>query len=89
MKPEERSSAEELASGGEAAGIECPHCGCRHMLVRNTRPIGGVVRRYRVCRHCGANVRTTESRQPGNHSARNGAGPEGPLTSPPPAPKCY
>lgn len=51
-----------LEQGGADAqrGIECPRCGCRDLRVYNTRRVGRVVRRIRVCRHCGRRVITTE-----------------------------
>lgn len=45
-------------------GIACAKCGCRHWTVAKTVPHStGVIRRYRVCRHCGHRRRTVE--QPG------------------------
>jgi DNA-directed RNA polymerase subunit M/transcription elongation factor TFIIS len=63
MKPEERPTAAELAYGDQSstAGLECPHCGCRDFRVRNTRAGDNVIKRYRVCRHCGYVRRTSES----------------------------
>jgi hypothetical protein len=45
----------------ENQGVRCRKCGCRHLLTRNTIPIGdGACRRYKVCRNCGTVVRTVE-----------------------------
>lgn len=64
MKPEERPTAQELASGIAAntnGGLECPHCGCRDFRVRNTVVGDNAIKRYRVCRHCGRVRTTTET----------------------------
>jgi len=52
-------------------GIECPSCGCRHLFVTHTEPIGdNTIRRRRQCRHCRhrfvtyENIRPPEPRQP-------------------------
>lgn len=39
--------------GSDGQGLQCPACGCRHFLVRNTVRGDRVIIRYRVCRHCG------------------------------------
>ena len=39
-------------------GLVCRKCGCKDFRVRNTRSGANVIRRYRICRHCGT-VRTT------------------------------
>lgn len=45
----------------KATGLECPHCGCRHFLTRNTIPLrDGRIKRYKVCRHCGRVTTTFE-----------------------------
>lgn len=49
-------------------GIQCPKCGCRHMVdpqppnwhVTNTYQRQGYIRRRRVCRNCGRVVYTRE-----------------------------
>ncbi len=50
-------------SGGEKGkpGIACPRCGCRDLRVRNTRRTDHAIRRYRVCRHCGRTITTSET----------------------------
>ncbi len=60
VRPEERPTAEELRALAESKenGFGCRKCGCRDFRVRNTVPIPGFIRRYRVCRYCGT-VRTT------------------------------
>ena len=45
-------------SGG---GIVCRKCGCKHMDVKISRKRPHRVRRVRVCRNCGAKVRTIET----------------------------
>jgi rubredoxin len=42
------------------AGIVCPKCGCRHWRVRDTDPLNGKIRRYRICRGCGHHKTTFE-----------------------------
>jgi DNA-directed RNA polymerase subunit RPC12/RpoP len=41
-------------------GIECPRCGCRHLLVDTTRRSSGQITRYRMCRWCGHRIVTYE-----------------------------
>lgn len=45
-------------SSQQAPGLRCRKCGCRHFLTRDTDHVAGGIRRYKVCRNCGA-VRTT------------------------------
>jgi len=50
-------------------GLQCPRCGCRDLLDASGRPwpvthtitMLRSIRRYRICRHCGAKVRTKET----------------------------
>jgi transcriptional regulator NrdR family protein len=42
-------------------GLECRHCGCRHLRVVYTRPAwGGRIMRRRECRNCGRRMTTWE-----------------------------
>lgn len=49
-------------------GIECPNCGCSHLLsedgkpwdVTKSVPQSGFIVRKRVCRNCGKKVTTRE-----------------------------
>jgi len=41
-------------------GLVCRKCGCRHLVVDNTRRANRMVIRYRRCRHCGARMTTCE-----------------------------
>ena len=42
-------------------GLECRHCGCKHLWVIYTRPYrGGQLVRRRECRHCGRRMTTRE-----------------------------
>jgi len=49
-------------AAADAAGLECPTCGCRHFRTLKTggRP-GGFILRRKMCRHCGRRVTTRES----------------------------
>lgn len=42
--------------------MRCPHCGCEHSQVRDSRPAedGAVIRRRRICPKCGARFTTIE-----------------------------
>jgi len=45
----------------EMQGIECPGCGCRHMLLVERRDAPkGMERRRRECRNCGRRITTYE-----------------------------
>lgn len=45
----------------EVKGLICPGCGCRHFYTIDSRPVTeNKVRRRRVCRNCGREVRTLE-----------------------------
>ena len=48
-----------------SSGFSCPDCGCRMSTVRNTIHMTWkkkeIIRRYRVCRHCGYTYATRES----------------------------
>jgi len=57
----ERKTLAELSDVARGGGIVCPRCGCVFWKVRDTDKIDGAVRRYRVCRSCGA-VKTTFER---------------------------
>lgn len=46
--------------GMDAAGIECPRCGCTHFEVVRTIRGDDEVRRQRQCRHCGRRMTTIE-----------------------------
>lgn len=37
----------------DGQGIACPECGCRDLIVTNTRRIVDFIRRLRRCRNCG------------------------------------
>jgi rubredoxin len=52
-------SAEALVANGKL-GIVCPRCGGRHWRVRDTDPLNGKIRRYRICRGCGHHKTTFE-----------------------------
>ncbi|HOK96389.1 MAG TPA: hypothetical protein PK052_06780 [Anaerohalosphaeraceae bacterium] len=42
-------------------GLRCPSCGCTHFYTIDSRPIvGNRIRRRRICRNCGRQVRTIE-----------------------------
>lgn len=47
-----------------SSGFSCPDCGCKHSSVRNTKRLvwrgNEIIRRYRVCRHCGYTYVTKE-----------------------------
>jgi len=47
--------------GDTPDGIECPKCGCKMSSVRDTRKIGRVVKRVRICRNCGHSYFTFET----------------------------
>ena len=53
-----------LADGVRTKGLKCPRCHCIQFRdgknVRNTLPVEGAVRRYRVCRACGCCWTTLE-----------------------------
>jgi transcriptional regulator NrdR family protein len=42
-------------------GIRCRRCNCADLRVVQTIRDNGVVRRRRVCRHCGTQMMTTEA----------------------------
>lgn len=44
----------------ENRGLECRHCGCRHLPVDHTRKMDRMIVRYRHCRSCGRRVTTCE-----------------------------
>lgn len=47
--------------GEDQHGISCPGCGCRHLIVLDTRKTwGSRIRRRRQCRHCARKVTTYE-----------------------------
>lgn len=45
---------------GQAAGLACPNCGCRHLPVVYTRHRHGRTIRVRECRHCQRRIQTYE-----------------------------
>ena len=46
---------------GNARGLACRWCGCKHFRVVYTRPaMGGKIIRRRECRHCGKRMTTWE-----------------------------
>ncbi|MGD0898391.1 MAG: hypothetical protein ABR915_11185 [Thermoguttaceae bacterium] len=51
-------------SDGRVKGLRCPKCWCIQFRegksVRNTVPVEGAVKRYRVCRNCGTAWTTLE-----------------------------
>ncbi len=50
----------------EDRGLQCHACGCRHLMVDNTRKATRMIIRYRRCRQCGARATTCE-RMIGSH----------------------
>jgi len=46
--------------GTSGKGLECKHCGCRHLDVYRTINQAHKVIRYRKCRHCGHSVKSVE-----------------------------
>ena len=49
-------------SSTDAIGIACPRCGCRELRTTHTRRVrAGMIRRYKVCRHCGRRITTHEA----------------------------
>ncbi len=48
------------AENAQAVGLRCPRCGCRHLTVETVRQQFDEAKRYRVCRNCGARVKTYE-----------------------------
>jgi len=52
--------AAEARAAQSKGGIACPKCGCRDLRVQDTDPLDGMIRRYRVCRHCGHHKTTFE-----------------------------
>lgn len=56
-----RPTLQELAAAAHGAeGLQCPRCGSRDFRVIKTGPKGTLVKRRRVCRHCGYRVTTHE-----------------------------
>lgn len=54
-------SVAELPKTGEARGLECPNCGCRHLPAVYSKPREkGRVVRQRQCRNCGRKIVTVE-----------------------------
>ena len=51
---------EPAAPVDKPAGLECPHCGCRHFYVWKTVALHGYIRRTRICRHCDRRITTKE-----------------------------
>ena len=47
-------------ANAESVGLRCPKCGCRHLTVETVRQQFDEAKRYRVCRNCGARVKTYE-----------------------------
>jgi len=45
----------------DAPGIRCPKCNCRDLRVIQTWHGPGVIKRSRVCRHCGHRFPTRET----------------------------
>jgi len=60
MAESKRYPDDYINNDGKQDGIECPKCGCRMSNVRDTRKIGSVVKRVRVCRNCGHSYFTFE-----------------------------
>jgi DNA-directed RNA polymerase subunit RPC12/RpoP len=49
-------------------GIRCPRCQCRDLRTTHTRPLpGGLIRRYKRCRHCSQRLTTVEARPSPGH----------------------
>ena len=44
----------------EKKGLACPNCGCRHLEVYYTRDGLQIIKRVRICRHCGRRIPTQE-----------------------------
>jgi hypothetical protein len=52
-----RITAADLPGGG----VACPNCGCTHFITANTeKPVQGLIRRRKICRHCGRRIVTHE-----------------------------
>lgn len=49
-----------LAAAGQT-GLQCRKCGCRDFYVYYTRRRNESIFRVKICRHCGAKIRTSES----------------------------
>lgn len=41
-------------------GVACPECGCRDSRVKYVRNGVEIIKRYKVCRHCGYEFETVE-----------------------------
>lgn len=55
-----KTPEEWLAEAGGTRGIRCPDCNCADLRVQNTRDGDGIIKRWRVCRHCGRRIVTNE-----------------------------
>jgi hypothetical protein len=53
--------AAETAAAEGVRGIRCRKCNCADWRVETTRRHDGMIVRYRICRHCGGRVTTTET----------------------------
>jgi transcriptional regulator NrdR family protein len=49
------------ARDGEATGLVCRACGCRHFRVIYLKRLPGALLRRRECRHCGKRLTTRET----------------------------
>ena len=49
-----------LSKDANEKGVECPKCGCKDLRVFSTRKELRRIKRVRVCRCCGAKIRTYE-----------------------------
>jgi transcriptional regulator NrdR family protein len=50
--------------GYKQAGLICSRCGGRDFEVTDTDRLYSMIRRYRVCRHCGKRLVTYEKSEP-------------------------
>lgn len=58
---DERITAKRYAELTGGKGLACVNCGCRQMYTVATEPLAsGVIRRRKVCRHCGTRKVTIE-----------------------------
>lgn len=56
------------------AGLVCPGCRGAAWKVRRTVSGRGVIRRWRVCLKCGAEIRTREALEAGDNPDQDAAG---------------
>lgn len=64
QEPKNSRNQEIKNSGSPQVGVTCPNCGCGHLDTYDSRPLpGGMIRRYKRCRHCGrSGIRTLEKK---------------------------